>query len=124
MRALLRLTAVAGIAAAFAAAGPAASAFAATPGLEPASPLPVQIVNLPTPLPLFGEQPGGRCQSTGLLPGIPNLGPTGPLGPLGPDGPLGASNLPCGASAFNLGPTGPLGPSEPLGPGGLLGGQY
>jgi hypothetical protein len=122
MRALRRLTAVAAIAAAFAAAVPAASAFAATPGLEPGA-LPVQTVNLPTPFPPFGQQPGGPCVNQGLFPGIPNLGPTGPLGPLGPHGPLGAGHLPCGLSVFDLGPGGPLGPSGPLGPGGLLGGQ-
>jgi hypothetical protein len=122
MRALRRLSAVAGIAAAFAAAGPVASAFAATPGAEPAAALPVQIVNLPSPFPLFG-QPGGTCQNQGLFPGIVNLGPTGPLGPLGPDGPLGGGQLPCGLSVFDLGPGGPLGPNGPLGPGGLLGGQ-
>ena len=39
--------------------------------------------------PLF---PGLSCSvNRGLLPGIPNLGPTGPLGPLGPAGPAGGS---------------------------------
>ena len=34
--------------------------------------------------------PGLSCSvNQGLLPGIPNLGPTGPLGPLGPAGPAG-----------------------------------
>ena len=49
----------------------------------------------PTPTPL----PGLSCSvNQGLLPGIPNLGPTGPDGPLGPQGPLGGSgNLPCGS---------------------------
>src|ERR1700751_1547728 len=122
MHALRRLTAVAGIAAAFAAAGPVASAFAATPGLVPAGALPVQTVSLPNPFPLFGP-PDGTCQNQDLFPGIPNLGPTGPLGPLGPDGPLGAGHLPCGLSVFDFGPGGPLGPNGPLGPGGLLGGQ-
>src|ERR1700749_2514573 len=67
---------------------------------------------MPSPL------PGLSCSTNqGLLPGIPNLGPTGPLGPLGADGPAGGngSNLPCGLDAFNFGPTGPLGPGGALG---------
>ena len=62
----------------------------------------------PAPTPL----PGQSCSvNQGLLPGIPNLGPTGPLGPLGSHGPSGNNgSLPCGTSAFDLGPSGPLGP--------------
>jgi hypothetical protein len=100
------LTAVAGITCAIAGAGPVALAGAATPPTTPASGTPLL--------------PGLSCGvNQGLLPGIPNLGPTGPLGPLGSSGPGGGSgsNLPCGLSAINLGPTGPLGPGGTLGGG-------
>jgi hypothetical protein len=104
---LKHLTAVAGITCALAGAGPVAVAAADTTGPT----------NTTSGTPLL---PGGSCSvNQGLMPGIPNLGPTGPLGPLGPAGPKGSGsgsgNLPCGGSAFNLGPSGPLGP------GGLLG---
>src|ERR1700751_5340405 len=86
------LSAMAGIACAIAAAGPVSAANAATPATGSGTPLPL---------------PGLSCSTNqGLLPGIPNLGPTGPLGPLGADGPAGGngSNLPCGLDAFNFGP--------------------
>src|ERR1700761_2429357 len=85
-----------------------AAAFAAQPAAAFAA-------TTPAPSPL----PGLSCSvNQGLLPGIPNLGPTGPDGPLGPQGPLGGSgNLPCGLSVLNLGPTGPLGPQGALGAG-------
>lgn len=95
------LTAVAGITCVTAAA-PAAQAGAATPSTAGGTPL----------------LPGLSCSvNQGLLPGIPNLGPTGPLGPLGSSGPLGGNgnNLPCGLAAINLGPSGPLGPGGALG---------
>jgi hypothetical protein len=112
MRVLRRLTAVAGIGFAIAAVGPVGSAFAATTPLQPSTQLPT--MTLPLPLPSVpGQQQS--CQNQGLLPGIPNLGPTGPLGPLGADGPLGAGHLPCGLSIFDLGPDGPLGPGGALG---------
>src|SRR5258707_14796757 len=75
---------------------------------------PVALADNTTPTPL----PGQSCsENQGLLPGIPNLGPTGPLGPLGSKGPLGGDNskLPCGAAAFDLGPGGPLVPGGALG---------
>lgn len=86
---------------------------------------PVAFAGAATPVPTSAASgtplfPGLSCSvNQGLLPGIPNLGPTGPLGPLGPSGPLGGTNnnLPCGASVFNLGPTGPLGPGGALGSG-------
>jgi hypothetical protein len=102
---LKHLTAVAGITCAIAGAGPVALAGAATTGPT----------NTTSGTPLF---PGGSCGvNQGLMPGIPNLGPTGPLGPLGPAGPNGGGNgnLPCGGAAFNLGPSGPLGPGGALG---------
>jgi hypothetical protein len=117
MRLLRRLTAVTGVGLAVAAVGPISSAFAATTPLQP--PLPLPTLTSPLTLPgLPGQQSSDSCTNQGLLPGIPNLGPTGPLGPLGADGPLGAGHLPCGLSVFDLGPTGPLGPDGPLGSGG------
>jgi hypothetical protein len=122
-RSLRRMTALAGIGAALAAAGPVASATAATLPV-PSNPVPVLSTNqlpvlnnlLPWSWPGTGQQPAGSCGANqGLPPGIVNLGPTGPLGPLGPHGPLGAGHLPCGSSMFDLGPSGPLGPGGALG---------
>jgi hypothetical protein len=97
MRSSLRGLTIAGVACAIVGTAPVAVATAAPTG---------------TPL------PGQSCSvNQGLLPGVPNLGPTGPLGPLGPSGPSGGNNLPCGTSAFDLGPAGPLGPGGALGSG-------
>lgn len=112
MSSLRRPLAIVGIAGALAAAGPVASAMAAS--FDP-------ITGGAFPFPsLFGPGPAqapGTCgPDQGMFPGFLNLGPTGPLGPLGPYGPLGPGHLPCGISIFDLGPTGPLGPGGQLGP--------
>jgi hypothetical protein len=90
------------------------SGLVAAPAVASATTAPPTIAGIESPAPL--PFPGTSCSvNQGLLPGIPNLGPTGPLGPLGSDGPLGsAGNLPCGLSVLNLGPTGPLGPGGQL----------
>jgi hypothetical protein len=133
---LKRYAAVAGISCAACGVGPVGIASAATSSSAPRVPVPVPlsiqslVPGIQSPFPALGTQspfPSPRTQSPlpglscsvnqGLLPGIPNLGPTGPLGPLGPHGPLGNTdkNLPCGADVFNFGPSGPLGPGGALG---------
>jgi hypothetical protein len=84
------LTAIAGVTCAIVGAGPVASAAAAPDTTSAGGGTPVL--------------PWLSCGvNQGLLPGIPNLGPTGPLGPLGSSGPGGNdNNLPCGGSAFDL----------------------
>jgi hypothetical protein len=120
-RTVRRMTALAGIGAALAAAAPVVAATAATLPVPVPSTNPVPVFSNPLQwlLPGTGQQPGSCGANQSLPPGIVNLGPTGPLGPLGPHGPRGGGNLPCGASVFNLGPSGPLGPNGPLGGGGL-----